>query len=106
VHLIPPFTAWGNFSPKLLGVHLVRSRGSRAAAGVYLVLFALLNEGQIAVSFMTAGMGSGKWEPRLKVIQLYAEQLIQQGPEGSQRCHCAICTTAGVLILLISDKKG
>jgi hypothetical protein len=43
LHLIPPFTAWGNFSPRLLGVHLVRSRGSRAAAGVYVVLFALLN---------------------------------------------------------------
>jgi hypothetical protein len=60
VHLIPPFTTWGNFSPRLLGVHLVRSRGSRAAAGVYVVFFALLNEGQIAVSLMAAGIGSGK----------------------------------------------
>jgi hypothetical protein len=30
-------------------------------------------------AFMAAGMGSGKWEPRLKVIQSYAEQLIHEG---------------------------
>jgi hypothetical protein len=58
------------------------------------VLFALKLKARLLSAFMAAGMGSGKWEPRLKVIQSYAEQLIQQGPEGSQRCHCVICTTA------------